>query len=92
MAPTHPIYTQRLAQLNHYQDPLCYNLGSSLHKRNDLQGKDGSTSVLRYLTNGSVRMNAEDNISRTRASGSKGQPLMAVAEMGVEDTGSNGYQ
>ena len=27
-------------------DRSCYDPGSSLRKRNDLQGKDGSTSVL----------------------------------------------
>ena len=69
----------------------CYDLGSSLHKRNDLQGKDGLTSVLRYLTNGLAQANAEDYVGRTRASGSKGQPLTVAAEVGMEDTSSDGY-
>ena len=50
----------------------CYDLGSSLRKRNDLQGKDGSTSILQDLTNGVARADSEDNISRVGASGSKG--------------------
>ena len=70
----------------------CYDPGSSLRKRNDLQGKDGSTSVLRYLTNGLARTDAEDYVGRMRASGSKGQPLTVVAEAGMEDTGSDGYR
>ena len=68
----------------------CYDLGSSLHKRNDFQGKDGSTSILCNLTNGSAWTDA-DNISRMRTGGSKGQPLMVVVEAGAEETGSNGY-
>ena len=39
------------ATLNKWTYPSCYDPGSSLRKRNDLQGKDGSTSVLRNLTN-----------------------------------------
>ena len=57
---------------------LCYDPGSSLRKRNDLQGKDGLTSILRYLTNDLAWTDAEDNISRMRMGGSKGQPLMAA--------------
>ena len=51
---------------------FCYDPGSSLCKRNDLQGKDGSTSALRDLTNGSAQEDAEDDVSRMRAGGSKG--------------------
>ena len=50
----------------------CYNPGSSLCKRNDLQGKDGSTSILRNLTNGLAWVDPKDNVSGTRAVGSKG--------------------
>ena len=70
----------------------CYDPGSSLRKRNDLQGKDGSTSVLQNLTNDLVQMNVEDDVRWARVSGSKGQPLMAAVEAGVEDTGSDSYQ
>ena len=51
---------------------FCYDPGSSLHKRNDLQGKDGSTSALRNLTNGLAWADAKDDIGRVRTSGSKG--------------------
>ena len=51
---------------------LCYDLGSSLCKRNDLQGKDGLTSVLQNLTKGLAWTDAEDNISRMGTGGSKG--------------------
>ena len=71
---------------------MCYDPGSSLLKRNDLQGKDGSTSVLRNLTNGVARADADDDISRTGTSGSKGESLTTVAEVGAEDTGSDGYR
>ena len=50
----------------------CYDPGSSLRKRNDLQGKDGSTSVLCNLTSGLAWTDAEYDVGRTRASGSKG--------------------
>jgi hypothetical protein len=70
---------------------ICYDLGSSLHKRDDLQGKDGSTSVLQNLTNDLARTDVEDDVRWMGTSGSKGQPLTAVAEVGVEDTGSDGY-
>ena len=70
----------------------CYDPGSSLRKRNDLQEKDGLTSVLRYLTNGSVQTNAKDSVSGARMGGSKGQPLMAAMEVGAEDTGGDGYR
>ena len=52
----------------------CYDLGASLRKRNDLQGKDGSTSALRNLTNGSAQTDVENNVGRTRTGGFKGQP------------------
>ena len=60
------------SNIDHYIIKFYYDLGSSLHKRNDLQGKDGSTSALHYLTNGSVQVDAEDNTSKTRTGGSKG--------------------
>ena len=69
----------------------CYNPGSSLCKRNDLQGKDGLTSVLQDLTNGSAWTDAEDDIRRVRMGSIKGQSLMVAAEAGMEDTGSDGY-
>ena len=71
---------------------MCYDPGSSLCKRNDLQGKDGSTSVFRNLTNGSAWTDAEDNVSGARTGGSKGESMMTAAEAGVEDTGSDGYR
>ena len=70
----------------------CYDLRSSLHKRNDLQGKDGSTSILQDLTNGSAWMNMEDDIRWAGVSSFKGQPLTMAAEAGVEDIGSDGYR
>ena len=69
----------------------CYNPESSLRKRNDFQGKDGSTSVLRNLTKGLTWADAENNISGRGTGGSKGQPLTAVAEVGAGYTGSDGY-
>ena len=72
--------------------PCCYNLGSSLRKRNDLQEKDGLTSALRNLTKDSAWMDAKDNISGARTGGSKGELLMTMVEAGAEDTGSDGYQ
>ena len=69
----------------------CYDPGSSLRKRNDLQGKDGSTSVLQDLTNGVAWANAEDNVSGTGTSSSKGEPMTTAAEAGAEDTSSDGY-
>ena len=50
----------------------CYNLGSSLHKKNDFQGKDGLTSALRNLTSGLAWMNAKDDVSRVGVGSSKG--------------------
>ena len=72
--------------------PACYNPGSSLCKRNDLQGKDGSTSALRGLTNDSAWTDAEDDVSRTRAGSSKDESLTTMAEAGAKDTGSDGYR
>ena len=69
----------------------CYNPGSSLRKRNDFRGKDGSTSVLRSLTNGSAWTDLEDDVSRTGASSPKGESMTTAAEVGAEDTSSNGY-
>ena len=60
------------SNIDHYITKFYYDLGSSLRKRNDLQGKDGSTSALHYLTNGSAQVDVEDNASRTRTGGSKG--------------------
>ena len=71
----------------------CYVPGSSLYKRNNLQGKDGSTSVLQDLTNGSVQgSDVKDGISGVMSADIKGQPLTAVVEAGLEDTGSDGYR
>ena len=71
----------------------CYDPGSSLCKRNDLQGKDGSTSVLRYLTNSSAwGSDVKDSISQVTLADVKGQPLTAAVEAGMEDTGSDSYQ
>ena len=50
----------------------CYDPGSSLHKRNDLQGKDGSTSALRNLTKALAWTDVEDNVGGMRMGGSKG--------------------
>ena len=56
------------------------------------KGKDGSTSVLYNLTNGSAWADSEYDVSRTRTSGSKGESMTAAAEAGVEDTSSDGYR
>ena len=55
------------------------------------KGKDGLTSILRNLTNGSARTDSEGNVRGTRTSGSKGELLMTTAEAGAKDTGSDGY-
>ena len=74
------------------EHPFCYDLGSSLCKRNDLQGKDGSTSALCNLTNGLAwGSDVKDGISQVMSLDVKGQPLMAVVEAGAEDIGSDGY-
>ena len=72
-------------------EKTCYDPGSSLRKRNDLRGKDGSTSVLRNLTEGSAWADLEDNVSGMGAGGSKGESVTMAAEAGMEDTGSDGY-
>ena len=71
---------------------MCYDPGSSLRKRNDLQGKDGSTSVFRSLTNGVVRASSKNNVSGMRTGGPKGESMTTAAEAGAEDTGSDGYR
>ena len=50
----------------------CYDPGSSLHNRNNLQEKDSLTSIFCNLTNGLAGMDAEYNVSRTGVRGSKG--------------------
>ena len=61
-------------------------------KEMTFKGKDGLTSVLQNLTNDLAWANAEDNISRMGMGDSKGQPLTVVAEMGMNDTDSDGYR
>ena len=61
-------------------------------KEMTFKGKDGSTSVFRNLTNGSAWTDVENNVSGTRAGGSKGESMTTAAEAGAEDTGSDGYQ
>ena len=56
------------------------------------KGKDGSTSILRILTNGSAWVDSKDNVGGTGAGGSKGESLTATAEAGAKDTGSDGYR
>ena len=50
------------------------------------------TSIFHNLTKGSVWTDVEDDVSRMRVGGSKGQLLTTMAEVGAEDTGSDGYQ
>ena len=69
----------------------CYNPASSLRKRNDVQGKGWLDFSSLDLTNGLARACSEDNVSRTRAGGSKGESMTTVAEAGTEDTSSDGY-
>jgi hypothetical protein len=61
-------------------------------KEMTFKGKDGSTSVLQYLTNGSAWADMKDDVRWVRMGGSKGQPLTAAMEAGAEDTGSNSYR
>ena len=75
----------------HMGQLICYDPGSSLRKRNNLQGKDGSTSSLLNLTRGSAWADTEDNVSRAGAGGSKGELMTTAAEAGTEDTSSDGY-
>ena len=56
------------------------------------KGKDGSTSILRNLANGSAWTDSKDNVSGMGTGGSKGEPLTTAAEVGAEDTGSDGYR
>ena len=60
-------------------------------KKMTFKGKDGSTSVFRNLTNGSAWADAENNISGTRTSDSKGESMTATVEAGAEDTSSDCY-
>ena len=69
----------------------CYDLASSLHKRNDVQGKGWLDFSSLDLTNGVARTDSEDNVSGARTCGSKGEPVMMAAEAGAEDTSSDGY-
>ena len=55
------------------------------------KGKDGSTSILRNLANGSARADMKDNVSGTETGGSKGELLTATAKAGAKDTSSDGY-
>ena len=70
---------------------LCYDPASSLRKRNDVQGKGRLDFSSLDLTNGSARADSEDNVSGTRAGGSKGESMTTAAEAGAEDTSSDGY-
>ena len=56
------------------------------------KGKDGSTSILHNLTNGSAWTDSEDNVSGTGTSGPKGESMTTAAEVGAEDTSSNSYR
>ena len=56
------------------------------------KGKDGSTSILRNLTNGLAWTDSEDKISGMGTSGPKGELLTTTAEVGAKDTGSDGYR
>ena len=56
------------------------------------KGKDGSTSVFRNLTNGSARMDTENNVSGMGACDPKGESMTTTAEAGAKDTGSDGYR
>ena len=60
-------------------------------KEMTFKGKDGSTSSLLNLTNGVAQADLENNISGTRASGSKGESMTTAAEVGTKDTSSDGY-
>ena len=39
-----------------------------------------------------VGADVEDNVSRARTGGPKGEPVTMAAEVGAEDTGSDGYR
>ena len=70
----------------------CYDPASSLHKRNDVQGKGWLDFSSLNLTNGVAGADSEDNVSGTRTGGSKGESTMTMAEAGTKDTGSDGYR
>ena len=76
----------------HLLQGQCYDPASSLRKRNDVQGKGWLDFSSLSLTNGSARADSEDNVSGMRTGGSKGESLMATAEAGAKDTGSDGYR
>ena len=69
----------------------CYDPASSLRKRNDVQGEGWLDFNLLNLTNGLAWADTENNISRTRAGGSKGELMTTAAEAGAKDTSSDGY-
>ena len=71
--------------------PTCYDPGSSLHKRNDVQGKGWLDFNSLSLTNGVARADTEDNVSRAGVSGSKGELMTTAVEAGTEDASSDGY-
>ena len=50
----------------------CYDLASSLRKRNDAQGKGWLDFNSLSLTNGLAWADSEDNVSGVRTGGSKG--------------------
>jgi hypothetical protein len=70
----------------------CYDPASSLRKRNDVQGKGWLDFNLLNLTSGVAWLDTEDNVGRTGTGDSKGESMTTVAEMGAEDTGSDGYR
>ena len=70
----------------------CYDLASSLHKRNDVQGKGWLDFSSLSLTNGLAWTDSENNVSGMGAGGSKGELLTAMVEVGAKDTGSDGYR
>ena len=51
---------------------VCYDLASSLRKRNDVQGEGWLDFNSLSLTNGVARADTEDNIGGARTGGSKG--------------------
>ena len=69
----------------------CYDPASSLRKRNDVQGKGWLDFSSLGLTNGVAWTDSKNNISGTRASCSKGEPMTTAVEAGAEDTSSDGY-
>ena len=84
---SNPVQEKRIKHMD-----ICYDPGPSLRKRNDLQGKDGSTSSLLNLANGLAQVDMKNNVSGTRTGGSKGESVAMAAEAGAEDTSSNGYR